>query len=158
MSYMPMPSPLEDIEEHFLILVKFHALQRADDKDWEFRGPATSEQDFEHLKKYIKQIKDTRFLQRLQNAVREFYAQRQARNFEFPEGQVVYETEALAVFRVPHIAETRYGFHFKEIDEYGLYSVFYADDRDKPYQSYYRSDRMFEKEAYLDHLRIDESI
>lgn len=35
---------------------------------------------------------------------------------------------------------------------------FYAAGRDKPYESYYRSDRLFEAETYLDYLRIDEMI
>jgi hypothetical protein len=61
-------------------------------------------------------------------------------------------------YRLSHIAEVRHGFHFKEADEFGIYSAFYADGWDKPYESYYRSDRRFEAETYLDHLRIDEAI
>jgi hypothetical protein len=149
---------VEDIEEHFLSLVKFHAIQRADDKDWEFRGPAVSDKDIEHLQGYVRKIKDTRFLQRLKNAVADFYTYRDSRGFEPAQHQLVYETKGLSVFRIPHIVEIRHGFHFKDTDEFGLYSVFYADGRDKPYESYYRSDRMFEAENYLDHLRIDELI
>jgi hypothetical protein len=43
-------------------------------------------------------------------------------------------------------------------DEFGLYGSFYDDSRDKTYQSFYRSDRKFEAEIYLDHLRIDEQL
>lgn len=150
--------PSEDIEEHFLNLVKFHALQRADDADWQFRGPAISDDDVKHLKDYVRKIKDTRFLQRLKSAVQNFYVHRQQSSFEAVDYQAVYETASLAVFRVPHIVEVRHGFHFKDTDEFGLYSVFYADGRDKPYESYYRSDRMFEVEDHLDHLRLDEPI
>ncbi|MEH2560072.1 hypothetical protein V1286_007601 [Bradyrhizobium algeriense] len=149
---------IDEIEEHFLNLVKFHALQRADDKDWEFRGPATSDRDLDHLEKYIPKIKDTRFLQKLQAALREFLAQRTATNFELPRGQVVYETSTLVVFRVPHIVESRYGFHFKETNEFGLYSVYYFDDGGRSSERFYRSDATFEAEQHLDHLRIDESI
>jgi hypothetical protein len=94
---------LEDIEEHFLNLVKFQALQRTFDEDWKWRGPATSDQDLEHLQAYVKKIKDTRFLQRLKNAVQEFYAHRH-NNQELGPGQPVYESNTLAVFHLPHHA------------------------------------------------------
>jgi hypothetical protein len=73
---------VEDIEEHFLNLVKFHAVQRADDKDWEFRGTAISDKDIEHLQGYVRRIKDTRFLQRLKTAVADFYTHRESSGFE----------------------------------------------------------------------------
>ncbi|WP_315716229.1 MULTISPECIES: hypothetical protein [unclassified Bradyrhizobium] len=148
---------LEEIEEHFLNLVKFQALQRTFDEDWKFRGPATSDRDLEHLQDYVKKIKDTRFLQRLKNAVQEFYVHRRDSQ-ELGPGEPDFETNTLAVFRRPHYAEIRYGFHFKDTDEYGLYGAFFADDRDRPYESYYRSDRMFEAETGLDHLRLNEPI
>ena len=86
-----------------------------------------------------------------------FYVHRRD-DHDLTPGQPVYETHTLAVFRVPHFAEIRWGFHFKDTDEYGLYGAFYADDRDKPYEQYYRSDRMFEAQAHLDHLQIEEPI
>jgi hypothetical protein len=150
--------PVEYIEEHFLNLVKFHALQRADNPDWQFRGEAVSDKDIEHLQGYARKIKDTRFLQRLKAAVADFYVHRQPTDLLPTDYQAIYETQQLAVYRLPHIAEVRHGFHFKDLNEFGIYSVFYADGRDKPYESYYRSDRMFEAETYLDHLRIDEII
>jgi hypothetical protein len=150
--------PIEDIEEHFLNLVKFHALQRADNPDWQFRGEAVSGKDVEHLQGYVGKIKDTRFLQRLKAAATDFYGHRRPSDFASADHQVVYETQRLAVYRLPHIAEVRHGFHFKDTNEFGMYSVFYADGRDKPYETYHRSDRMFEAETYLDHLRIDEVI
>lgn len=152
--------PLEEIEEHFINLVKFHALQRADDADWQFRGPATSDEEFERLKSYVKQLKDTRFRQRLVSAVNEFYTQWRRKDFTFSEkpGEPLYETATFSVIKVPHYAESRYGFHFKDSDEYGLYSSFYDDSRDKSYQSYYRSDWKFEAELYLEYLHIDEVV
>ncbi len=138
--------------------MKFHAIQRADKKDWVFRSSATSDQDLEHLREYVQKIKDTRFFQRLRAATTEFFGQTRAIDFKPSNGQVVYETTALTVFQRPHIAESRYGFHFKDTNEYGIYSAFYADGRDRPYQSYYRSDRMFEAEHGLNYLRIDERI
>jgi hypothetical protein len=150
--------PVEDIEEHYLNLVKFHALQRALDPDWQFRGAATTASDLEHLQSYVQKINDTRFRQRLVAAVREFFAHRRGDPLTDPEGAVAYETDALAVYYVRHFAENRYGFHFKETDDFGLYSSFYDDDRDKTYESFYRSDRKLETETYLDHLRINEAL
>lgn len=147
---------LEDIEEHYLNLVKFHALERVLDEGWKFRSPATSDSEVEHLEKYVQKIKDTKFRQRLMAVVDEFYAVTRIPSRK--EGQIAYETDALAVYRVPRIAETRYGFHFKDTNEFGLYGSFYDDTRDRNYRNFYRSDRKFEAEIYLDHLRIDEHI
>jgi hypothetical protein len=66
---------LEEIEEHFMHLFKFHALQRADDPDWQFRSAATSDDEFEHLKSYVKKLIDTKFRQPLVSAGKEFYSQ-----------------------------------------------------------------------------------
>ena len=149
----------EEIEEHYLNLVKFQALQRALNPDWEFRAPATSDGDREHLQEYARKIKDTRFRQRSVAAVNEFWARRSdARLSDTDQGPLAYETNVLAVHRVPHFAENRFGFHFKDTNEYGLYGSFYDDDRDKTYESFYRSDRLFKSENHLDHLHIDEPI
>ena len=48
---------LEDIEEHYLCLVKYHALRRALDPDWRFRGRATTNSKLEHLQTYVQKIK-----------------------------------------------------------------------------------------------------
>jgi hypothetical protein len=148
---------LDEIEEHYLDLVRFHALQRADNPDWELRPPATSEDEFEHLQSYVQKIKDTKFRQRLVNAVREFFAQIRD-PFAQSEGQAVYETRTLAVYRVPHIVEVQYGFHFKDTDEFGIYSSFYDGDRDKSHRSLYRSDRSFKTCNGLNFPLIDEAI
>jgi hypothetical protein len=63
-----------------------------------------------------------------------------------------------AVRHAFHLAESRYGFHFKDTDEFALYGMFHADGRDRPYESFYRSDANFEAEIYIDHLRTDELI
>jgi hypothetical protein len=49
---------LEDIEEHYLRLVKYHALRRALDPDWRFRGRATTNLKLEHLQAYVQKIKN----------------------------------------------------------------------------------------------------
>jgi hypothetical protein len=153
---------LEDIEEHYLNLVKFHALQCALNSGWQFRLPATSDEELEHLRGYIRKIKDTKFKQRLDTAIAEFQAFKLARGLsrldEPGESPFIYETGALAVRHVSHFAESRTGFHFKDTDEYALYGVFLADSRDKPYTSFYRSDSNFEAENRIDYLQIDERI
>src|SRR6516225_7332327 len=55
----------------------------------------------------------------------------------------IYETNVFAAHYVHHFAENRYGFHFKDTDEFGLYGFFLADNG-KMYQHYYRSDQSFE--------------
>jgi hypothetical protein len=149
--------PLEDIEAHYMNMVKFHALQRALNEDWRMRGEATSDKDLEHLEKYVRKIKDTKFRQRLSAAVDEFFSRRTSNRLDGKDA-VAYETDVLAVHYVPHFAENRYGFHFKDTDEFGLYGTFYDDSRDKTYRSFSRTDRKFEAEIYLDHLRVQEHI
>lgn len=146
----------EDIEEHYLNLVKFQALQIALNPDWKYRAAATSDKSLEHLREYVRKIKDTRFRQRLVAAVDEFYTHRSSNRSTDPDQwSPAYETKMVAVYYVPHIAENRFGFHFKDTDEFGLYGSF-SNDGDKFYQSFYRSDRLFKSENYLDYLRIDE--
>lgn len=146
--------PLEDVEDHYMSIIKFHALLMALDENWRMRGPATSDRDLEHLEKYVKRIKDTKFRQRLMAAVGEFFARTRGDSLT-PAG---YETDLLSVRYVRHFAENRYGFHFKDTNEFGLYGSFYDDSRDKTYEHYYRSDRQFEAEVHLDHLHIDERL
>jgi hypothetical protein len=145
---------LEDIEAHYLNIVKFHSLTRALDENWWARGDATSDRDLEHLEEYVQKIKDTKFRQRLIAAIDEF----SAHSSDDAQGRIIYETDILAVYRVPHFAETRYGFHFKDTNEFGLCGSFYHDVKDKFYQSLYRSDPKFEIEGYLDYLHIEERI
>jgi hypothetical protein len=53
----------------------------------------------------------------------------------------------LSAFRVNHFAESRVGFYFKDLDEYGLYCFFDGDGSE--IESYYRTDRTFQKEEML---------
>ena len=120
--------PLEDIEDHYLNLVKFHALQRMLDEGWWLRGAATSDRDLEHLEQYVRKIKDTKFRQRLIAAIDEFQtfasAKQLSRLDEPGKSPYVYETNVLAVRDVPHFAESRTGFHFIDTNEFALYGVF----------------------------------
>jgi hypothetical protein len=149
---------LEEIETAWMDMVKFHALTCALNRDWEF-SPATSDSDLEHLEKYIQKIKDTKFRQRLTAAVEEFFAQqRRSTHFADVKGPIVYETDVLAVHKVYYVGpEDRYGFHFKDTNEFGLYLLFYFDDGGK-HEGFYRSDQKFEAENGLDHLYTKEQI
>ncbi|WP_262298999.1 hypothetical protein [Microvirga sesbaniae] len=144
----------EDIEQHYLAIVEFHALQHAMEEHWKDL-PATSERALEHLREYVRKIKDTRFKRRIIEAEKEYFAYRQGLDEGsgttiLTRGRERYETRQLAVLPVPHVAESRLGIHFKDTDEYGIFSVFYGDD--KTFYSQYRSNATFEKETYLDTL------
>jgi hypothetical protein len=145
-------------------MVKFHALQNALNEHWQRQFPpipATSDKDLEHLEKYALKIKDTKFKQRLDAAIREFFVYTSAKTISRLDANAdgwVYETDVFAARFVPHFAESRYGFHFKDTNEFGLYGVFYADNADKPFQSFFRSDAKFKAEKYLDYLRVEEPI
>jgi len=153
---------VEDIEEHYLNLVKFQALQRALHPDW--HEAATSDKNLEHLQKYVRRIKDTKFRQRLMTAEKEFNAHRRAAKSSVPLNDprvppsLAYETDVLAVYNVPDYAEIKYGFHFKDTNEFGLYAWFYDDMKDKTYEHFYRSDRKFEAAHPLDDLQVDAPI
>lgn len=154
----------EQIEEHFLNIVKFHALQRALNEDWRSgfsAAPATSDGDLEHLEKYVRQIKDTKFLQRLKAALGEFLGYMRNTDPDHLKGPIAYETNVFAVYWVRHFAETRWGFHFKDTNEFGLYGVFYGDnygengEDNEKYEHFYRSDQKFDVEDYLDDLNVE---
>jgi hypothetical protein len=130
----------DDVREHFRSIVRFQALNAKLDNAWS-RFRATSEDDLNHLRKYACEVQDIKFRKRLKSAIDLFYLAR-------GEDRDAFETRDFSVVRVSHIAEVRYGVHFKDTDEYGLYGAFYGD-KPEPYESYYRSDRMFEDEGSL---------
>ncbi len=146
----------EAVVDHFIMLVKFHSLQRAS-KEWPYAQPATSEKEFEHLRGYVQKIKDTRFEQRLKDAVEEFFQNRKGDLLSADVSQPAYETARLAAYYAPGGPDNRYAFHFKDTDEYGLYSSF-VSDKDKHYKGHYRTDPSFKETKTLDTLRIDERI
>ena len=63
---------IEDIESHYLAMVEFQALQHVLDEEWQDL-PSTSERNLEHLEKYVRKIKGTKFKQRLAAAIQQFY-------------------------------------------------------------------------------------
>jgi hypothetical protein len=92
---------------------------------------------------------DTRLYRHIKAGMREYDFRRRDEKFDLrKDGEVPFETAHLSAFNVSHFAESRVGFYFKDIDEYGLYGFFAGND-DDVYHSYYRSDRTFKKEDTL---------
>jgi hypothetical protein len=142
-----------EVERHYTDLIRFQALQIAVDENWSAIQPPTSEDELAHLERYVRRFKDTRFKDRMKAAIREDRTHQANTAEEKPQ----YETGAFTVRRVPHFAEVRYGVHFKDTDEFGLYTVFYGD-REDSYIGIYRSDASFDKEIGLDDLLMDEPV
>lgn len=92
---------------------------------------------------------DTRLYRHIKAGMREHDFRRRDEKFKiWKDGELLFETAHLSAFNVSHFAESRVGFYFKDIDEYGLYGFFAGNDDDF-YHSYYRSDRTFKKEDRL---------
>ena len=93
--------------------------------------------------------KDIRLHERIQDGMREYDARTEKKGFpEAQDGQLLFETAKMSAFHVDHPIQTRVGFHFKDINEFGLYG-FLAGDGDEFQESYYRSDRAFVVEELL---------
>ncbi len=93
--------------------------------------------------------RDKRLLQHIKMAKREYeFSKRDQPSQIHKNGELLYETAHYSVFNVTHFAESRLGFHFKDIEEYGLYG-FFAGGPGEYYDSYYRSDASFKIEGRL---------
>lgn len=144
----------EQMEDHFKAMLRYQALLAAIDPEWSRYRP-TDERNLKHLEEYVGRIKDSRLRRRIDEAVREFDVFRYAKGWS---DVTSYETNKLSVRHVPHIAENRFGIHFKETNEFALY-CFFADDSNKFYYSYYRSNPNFEEcGSLLRHYPADNPI
>ena len=66
------------------------------------------------------------------------------------DGDVLFETADLIAYQVEHFAESRTGFYFKDLNEYGLYGYFVGNDPETDvFHKYYRTDKEFKKEGTL---------
>ncbi|WP_425989911.1 hypothetical protein [Afipia sp. DC4300-2b1] len=65
-------------------------------------------------------------------------------------GEVIFENAHMIAYHVEHFAESRVGFYFKDLNEYGLYG-FFAGNGDDFFESYYRTDKAFQDEGRLLH-------
>jgi len=92
---------------------------------------------------------DTRLYQNIKTGMREYnFRERNERFWEAKDRQLLFETAHLSAFHVEHFAESRVGFYFKDLEEFGLYG-FFAGNGDEVHESYYRTDRSFQKEETL---------
>ena len=93
--------------------------------------------------------RDTRLYRNIKTGMREYHFREREQEFwRAKDGELLFETAHLSAFGVSHVAESRVGFYFKDTEEYGLYCVFAGND-DEVIQSYYRTDRTFQKEEML---------
>jgi hypothetical protein len=149
----------DDLAARFAEITRFQALACAtywkDSAIW-FGGP-TSDSDIDHLaSRYIERIKDTKFALRLERAIDDYYVWREGKggyhHWDSPEEEKTFTYRNVVVQPISHFAENRCGVHFKDTNEYGLYS-FYVFDDGRISHSYYRSDAAFQNERRLDPLR-----
>ena len=94
--------------------------------------------------------RDTKLYRRIKEGMREYHWRGREQTFSSRSaktGELLFETAHLSAFYVDHFAESRVGFYFKDLDEYGLYGFFYGDGSE--FESYYRTDRTFQKEEML---------
>jgi hypothetical protein len=93
--------------------------------------------------------RDTRLYQRIKEGMREYHFREREKDFwRAKDGELLFETAHPSAYHVSHFAETRVGFYFKDLEEFGLYGFFAGND-DDVYHSYYRTDRTFQKEEML---------
>ncbi|WP_398472845.1 hypothetical protein [Tardiphaga sp.] len=92
--------------------------------------------------------RDTRLYQHIKMGMREYDWRQKDELWDYGDRQVIFETPHLIAYHVSHFAETRIGFYFKDIEEYGLYG-FFAGNGDEHHESYYRSDKNFLTEGRL---------
>ena len=93
--------------------------------------------------------KDNRLYQHIKAGMREYdWHTREHPMKHYQDGELVFENAHLKAYNVAHFAETRVGFYFKDLNEYGLYG-FFAGNGDEVHESYYRTDGTFKKEGRL---------
>ena len=93
--------------------------------------------------------RDTRLYRNIKTGMREYHFRQSKQDFwQAKDGELLFETAHLSAFSVGHFAESRVGFYFKDTEEFGLWGCF-GDNDDGVIQSYYRTDRTFQKEEIL---------
>jgi hypothetical protein len=95
--------------------------------------------------------RDNRLYQHIKAGMREVNWREQKESYRRRrDGEMIFEDAHMRAYHVEHFAETRVGFYFKDLNEYGLYGFFAGND-DDVYHSYYRSDETFKLEGRLLH-------
>jgi hypothetical protein len=92
---------------------------------------------------------DNRLYQHIKAGMREVDWQNRGQAFKHhSDGELIFENAHMSAYHVEHFAETRVGFYFKDLNEYGLYS-FFAGNGDETFENYYRTDSTFKTEGRL---------
>ncbi|RQH12459.1 hypothetical protein [Bradyrhizobium sp. RP6] len=95
--------------------------------------------------------RDDRLYQAIKAGMREYRWKERDHDFwDAKHGQRLFETAHLIAFHVDHFAESRVGFFFKDLNEYGMYGAF-AGNGDEFIESYYRTDSTLKEEGMLLH-------
>jgi len=131
-----------EVEDHLSDLVCFQALRRKVDQAADLADPLVHDSDVEHLKKHVTEFKDGAFKKRIDIAIERMRKRKGGLRVK------KLDTPVFSVSYVAHFAETRYGIHFKDTDEYGLWGRYVHDDGRASF-SYYRSDPTFTEEKLL---------
>jgi hypothetical protein len=148
----------DDLAARFADITRFQTLACAtywkDSATW-FGGP-TSASDLDHLTKYIPKIKDTKFALRLERAIDDYHVWCEGKcgrpHWDSPIEEQTFTYRNVVVRPIESFGGSRYGVHFRDTNEHGLYS-FYLFDDGRISHSYYRSDAAFQNERRLDPLR-----
>jgi len=139
-----------ELESRYRDLVLFMGFSAFLDEVWkEARIHTTSDRDLDHLIKYVKRIEDTQLQLRIKSAMGE---NRRARRD--PTYHENLDNDFFKIIDLPHFAELRYGIHFKQTNEFAIYSSFVFDDG-RTMDHFFRSDPTFQKEEVLDPLSFD---
>lgn len=139
----------EEVAENYLTIIRFQALKAALDPNFG-RVKSTSHHLLEMMKEYAQRLKNSRFHQRMSEAMRFYHTFRSGQS----EPVVKYENTTFTVQCVHdnHSVALIYGIHFKDTEEFGLYSIFDREDG-STYQTCYRADAKFERGEWLiDHV------
>lgn len=131
-------------------IILYSYLMRKADPYWKTYGNVhrITEEELNHLKMYIHQINDLELLAHLKRAKRDnnlIKSYLSTGKYFNPEYKIKILDET-----IEDKFEMSYGVYIEELQEYGVFSTFYDDDRDKSYFSYYRSDKSFKKRVILD--------
>lgn len=112
-----------------------------------------SDRESEQLDKAIRKSKDRAFKKRMLDAMERYHVlMRALRDVAGGNDVNVYEDGTVSVRSVfvEYSPEIGYGIHFADTNEFGLHTVFFDDEKDRTYRSYYRSDSKFKEQGYLE--------
>jgi hypothetical protein len=150
----------DDLASRFTDITRFQALAFA--TYWKTEAPwfggATSDRELDHLTKYVARIKETKFALRLERAVDDYRMWCEGKggyplHWDSPIEERTLDDYGIMVRPIESYGETRYGVHFKDTNEYGIYGSYVFEDQPRVMRSYYRANAAFQNERLLDHLR-----